>query len=124
MLIVYHFMWKRAGMPHQQCEGCTHAQAAMNSAVCASLAERDVTYALFSSGPWEEIAACRDFMGWTTPWYSTAGSTNVLLSGRVPAKRIESDAGCCAQNREKDAWQQRAADAADAGRQMRDRPWQ
>ena len=38
MLIVYHFMWKK-GAPHQkQCEGCTHSQVAMNSAVCAYLA--------------------------------------------------------------------------------------
>jgi len=31
------------GAPHhKQCEGCTHSQTAMNSAVCAYLAERDV----------------------------------------------------------------------------------
>ena len=35
MLIVYHFMWKKAAPHHQQCEGCTHSQTAMNSAVCA-----------------------------------------------------------------------------------------
>ncbi len=80
MLIVYHFMWK-TGAPHEkQCEGCTHSQAAMNSAVCAYLAERDVTYAVFSSGPWAEIAAYRDFMGWTTSWYSTADSADVLAT--------------------------------------------
>ena len=80
MLIVYHFMW-HPGAPHeQQCEGCTHSQAAMNSAVRAYLAERDVAYAVFSSGPWAEIAAYRDFMGWTTPWYSTADSADVLAT--------------------------------------------
>ena len=62
-LIVYHFMWK-ANAPHRmQCEGCTHNQVAMNSSVSAYLAERDVTYAVFSSGPLEEIVAYRDFMG-------------------------------------------------------------
>ncbi len=35
MLIVYHFMWKKGTPHHQQCEGCTHSQAAMNSAVRA-----------------------------------------------------------------------------------------
>lgn len=80
VLIVYHFMWK-AGAPHdQQCEGCTHTQVAINSAVRAYLAERDVSYAVFSSGPWDEIAAYRDFMGWTTPWYSTADSSDVLAT--------------------------------------------
>ena len=80
MLIGYHFMW-HPGAPHEkQCEGCTHSQAAMNSAVRAYLAERDMTYAVFSSGPWAEIAAYRDFMGWTTPWYSTADSADVLAT--------------------------------------------
>jgi predicted dithiol-disulfide oxidoreductase (DUF899 family) len=80
MLIVYHFMWSQGAPHHEQCEGCTHSQVAMNAAVCAYLAERDVTYAVFSSGPWNEIVAYRDFMGWTTPWYSTAGSGDVLAT--------------------------------------------
>jgi len=79
-LIVYHFMWNKGAPHHRQCEGCTHSQAAMNAAVCAYLAERDVTYAVFSSGPWEEIIAYRDLMGWTTPWYSTADSGIVLAT--------------------------------------------
>ena len=44
------------------------------------LAERDVTYAVFSSGPLYELVAYRDFMGWTTPWYSTADSGDVLAT--------------------------------------------
>lgn len=78
MLMVYHFMWSAGAPHHEQCEGCTHSQAAMNEAVRAYLAERDVTYAVFSSGPWAEIAAYRDFMGWTAPWYSTADAGKVL----------------------------------------------
>lgn len=74
MLIVYHFMWKKGAPHNKQCEGCTHSQAAMTAAVCAYLAARDVTYAVFSSGPLEEILAYRDFMGWTPPWYSTVDS--------------------------------------------------
>ena len=74
MLIVYFFMWKKGAPHHQQCEGCTHSQAAMNEAVRAYLVERDVSYAVFSSGPLDEIMAYRDFMGWTMPWYSTADS--------------------------------------------------
>jgi predicted dithiol-disulfide oxidoreductase (DUF899 family) len=80
MLMAYHFMWKK-GAPHdRQCEGCTHSQVAMNSAVRAYLAERDVNYAVFSSGPWDEIIAYRDFMGWTAPWYSTADSGDLLAT--------------------------------------------
>lgn len=74
MLLVYHFMWKTGAPLHKQCEGCTHTQAAMTAAVSAYLAERDVTYAVFSSGPIDEINAYREFMGWTVAWYSTADS--------------------------------------------------
>ncbi len=80
MLMVYHFMWKKGAPHHKQCEGCTHSQGAINAEVLAYLAERDVNYAVFSSGPWDEIVAYRDFMGWTTPWYSTANSADVLTT--------------------------------------------
>lgn len=80
MLIVYHFMWNKGAPYHKQCEGCTHSQAAMTPAVRAFLAERDVTYAVFSSGPLDEIVAYRDFMGWTGPWYSTADSDKALAT--------------------------------------------
>lgn len=73
-LLVYHFMWNNGAPHHKQCEGCTHCQTAMSAEVRAYLAARDVTYAVFSSGPFSEIAAYRDFMGWTAPWYSTADS--------------------------------------------------
>lgn len=89
MLVVYHFMW-HAGAPHErQCEGCTHSQVAMNAAVRAYLAERGVSYAVFSSGPWPELAAYREFMGWPAPWYSTAGTGDAL-----PATRDGGDLRC------------------------------
>lgn len=79
-LIVYHFMWRAGARFERQCPGCTHTQVAMNDAVRAYLAERDVGYAVFCAGPWAEIAAYRDFMGWTAPWYSTAGSGAALAT--------------------------------------------
>ncbi|MBS0467222.1 MAG: DUF899 domain-containing protein [Proteobacteria bacterium] len=89
MLLVYHFMWKR-GAPHdKQCPGCTHTQVALNEAVRAYLAARDVTYAVFSAGPWAELAAYRDFMGWTAPWYSTLDTGDAL-----PAIRDGGDLRC------------------------------
>ena len=78
MLIVYHFMWKPGAPHHQQCEGCTFGQSSMTAAVSAYLNQRDVTYAVFSMGPLDEIIAYRDFMGWTMPWYSTADSGPAL----------------------------------------------
>ena len=43
---------------------------------------RDVTYATFCQGPFEESARYRDFMGWTMPWYSAQHSLDTLLVGR------------------------------------------
>jgi predicted dithiol-disulfide oxidoreductase (DUF899 family) len=43
---------------------------------------RDVTYATFSQGPYEEGAAYRRFMGWDMPWYSAQESADALLAGR------------------------------------------
>ena len=80
MLLVYHFMWKRGASHDKQCPGCTHTQVALNEAVRAYLAERDVSYAVFSAGPWPEIAAYREFMGWTGPWYSTQDTGTALPS--------------------------------------------
>ncbi len=89
MLLVYHFMWKR-GAPHdKQCPGCTHTQVALNESVRAYLAARDVTYAVFSAGPWAELAAYRDFMGWTAPWYST-----LEAGAALPAIRDGGDLRC------------------------------
>jgi predicted dithiol-disulfide oxidoreductase (DUF899 family) len=34
------------------------------------LNSRDVSYATFCQGPYEESSRYRDFMGWTVPWYS------------------------------------------------------
>lgn len=77
-LLVYHFMWKRGAPPDKQCPGCTHTQVALNAAVRAYLAARDVSYAVFCAGPWDEIAAYRDFMGWSMPWYACADTGSAL----------------------------------------------
>src|SRR3977135_2215573 len=64
MLIVYHFMWKMGASHHKQCEGCTHSQAAMNPAVLAYLAERDVNYTGFSSDPRNRVISTQDCNVW------------------------------------------------------------
>ena len=47
------------------------------------LHSRDVTYATFCQGPYEEGARYRDFMGWEMPWYSAPRkSLETLLVGR------------------------------------------
>ncbi|MFD7389001.1 DUF899 family protein [Streptomyces sp. NPDC059852] len=70
-LLVYKHMWYD-GAPHQgQCEGCTTAAWHMRDAVY--LNARGVSFAIVTTGPWDEVAAFTDFMGYTQPWYSVRG---------------------------------------------------
>jgi predicted dithiol-disulfide oxidoreductase (DUF899 family) len=81
LLIAYYFMWYTGRPASEQCEGCTF----FTSQVCelSNLHDRDVTYATFCQGPYEESARYRDFMGWTLPWYSPGeASLDHLLAGR------------------------------------------
>jgi predicted dithiol-disulfide oxidoreductase (DUF899 family) len=79
-LIVYYHMWHDGKLAADQCEGCTfftgHAQE------LSYLHSRDVNYATFCEGPYEESARYRDFMGWEMPWYSARDSLAVLLGER------------------------------------------
>ena len=44
---------------------------------------RDVTYATFCQGPYEEGARYRAFMGWNMPWYAAGKEAlDTLLTGR------------------------------------------
>ena len=67
-LVVYKHMWYD-GAPHQgQCEGCTTTAWHMRDA--AYLTARGVSYAVLTTGPWDEVARFVEFMGYTEPWYS------------------------------------------------------
>jgi predicted dithiol-disulfide oxidoreductase (DUF899 family) len=81
MLIAYYFMW-HAGKPSaEQCEGCTWVTSQVHE--LSYLHIRDVTYATFCQGPYDESARYRDFMGWEMPWYSAPKeSLETLLVGR------------------------------------------
>ncbi len=79
-LIVYFHMWHNGQPAAGQCEGCTFFNGQVSE--LSYLHARDVTYATFSQGPYEESAAYRDFMGYEMPWYSAADSADALLAGR------------------------------------------
>jgi len=81
LLIAYYFMW-HAGQPAaEQCEGCTWYTSQVRE--LSYLHSRDVTYATFCQGPYEEGVRYRDFMGWEMPWYSAPQeSREALLIGR------------------------------------------
>jgi predicted dithiol-disulfide oxidoreductase (DUF899 family) len=79
-LYVYFHMW-HAGLPsEEQCEGCTFFNGQVRE--LAYLHSRDVTYATFCEGPYDESVRYRDFMGWDVPWYSAQDSAEALLAGR------------------------------------------
>ena len=67
----------------EQCEGCTFYNGQIGE--LAYLHSRDVTYAAFCQGPYEESVRYRDFMGWDMPWYSAQDSAGALLAGRQAA---------------------------------------
>jgi predicted dithiol-disulfide oxidoreductase (DUF899 family) len=80
MLIAYYFMWHTGRPAAEQCEGCTLYTSQVRE--LSFLHSRDVTYATFCQGPYEESALYRDFMGWEMPWYSAQDSLDTLLVGR------------------------------------------
>lgn len=79
-LIVYFHMWHDGRPAEKQCEGCTFFNGQVRE--LSYLHSRDVTYATFCQGGYEESVRYRDFMGWDVPWYATGDSTEALLAGR------------------------------------------
>jgi predicted dithiol-disulfide oxidoreductase (DUF899 family) len=80
MLIAYYFMWHTGHPAPEQCEGCTWVTTQVRE--LSYIHSRDVTFAVFCQGPYQESVRYRDFMGWEMPWYSAQASLNTLLVGR------------------------------------------
>jgi predicted dithiol-disulfide oxidoreductase (DUF899 family) len=70
-LVVYKHMWYDGAPPQGQCEGCTTTAWHLKDAVY--LNARGVSFAVVTTGPWDEVAAFVEFMGYTQPWYSVRG---------------------------------------------------
>ena len=73
-LILYHFMFAPGveGWPSAGCDGCS--MVVDNIGHLAHLHARDTSLALVSRAPLASIESYRERMGWTVPWYSSAGS--------------------------------------------------
>ena len=71
-LVVYKHMWYDGAPPQGQCEGCTTTAWHVKDAVY--LNARGVSFAVLTSGPWDEVAPYVEFMGYTQPWYSVRGA--------------------------------------------------
>lgn len=70
-LVLQHFMFDADW--DEGCKSCSFMADHMNPAV-AHLAHRDVACVAVSIAPLEKLLAYRERMGWTFPWYSSAGS--------------------------------------------------
>jgi hypothetical protein len=80
-LIVYYFMWHAGHPAAEQCEGCTWVTTQVEE--LSYLHSRNITYAVFCQGPYDESIRYHDFMGWSMPWYSASqNSLAALLEGR------------------------------------------
>jgi predicted dithiol-disulfide oxidoreductase (DUF899 family) len=80
-LLAYYFMWHTGASAPEQCEGCTWVTTQVQE--LSYLHSRDITYAVFCQGPYEQSARYRDFMDWRMPWYSALPSLDSLLVGRT-----------------------------------------
>jgi predicted dithiol-disulfide oxidoreductase (DUF899 family) len=79
-LIAYYFMWHPGHPAAEQCEGCTWVTTQVSE--LSYLHSRDITFAVFCQGPYDESIRYYDFMGWDMPWYSAQSSLDTLLVRR------------------------------------------
>jgi predicted dithiol-disulfide oxidoreductase (DUF899 family) len=79
-LVAYYFMWHPGHPAPEQCEGCTWVTTQVQE--LSYLHSRDIAYAVFAQGPYEEGIRYHDFMDWDMPWYSALPSLDALLVGR------------------------------------------
>lgn len=80
MLLVYFHMWHPGRTAPDQCEGCSFFNGHVRE--LSYLHSRDVTYATFSEGPWEEISRYREFLDLEMPWYHLSPAADAMLGGR------------------------------------------
>src|ERR1700733_5626182 len=78
-LVMHHFMWindiDADGTEHPRDAGCSSCSSAADGiGHLRQLHVRNTTLVAVSRAPWAKIAAFRERMGWTFPWYSSAGS--------------------------------------------------
>jgi predicted dithiol-disulfide oxidoreductase (DUF899 family) len=69
-LIVYHFMFDPAW--DKGCPGCTGFVNGLGD--LSTLKDRDTTFVVISRAPLAKLEKYKAAMGWTIPWFSSAGS--------------------------------------------------
>ena len=85
-LIAYYHMWYSGWSAPEQCEGCTWVTSQVSE--LSYLRSRDITYAVFCQGPYDESVGYDEFMDYRMPWYSAHDSLDTLLVGRSTDRRF------------------------------------
>jgi predicted dithiol-disulfide oxidoreductase (DUF899 family) len=78
-LVMHHFMWAYDidpdGFEHPRDTGCTSCSSAADRiGELRQLHARNTTLVAVTRAPYAKLAAFRERMGWTFPWYSSAAS--------------------------------------------------
>lgn len=75
-LLLYHFMFAPGvgGWPDAGCVGCSMFTDNIGQFTLVHLKARDISFVLVSLAPLSNIERYKERMGWTIPWYSSAGS--------------------------------------------------
>lgn len=73
-LVIYHFMLDQG--QDWLCPGCCTFTDNISEYVQTHLSNRDTRLILTAKAPQDEIAALRERMGWTVPWYSCDSDFN------------------------------------------------
>lgn len=73
-LILYHFMFTEGvdGWPSAGCPGCSMFMDNVGQFALTHLAHRDVSFAVVSRGPLENLVTYKKRMSWNAPWVSSA----------------------------------------------------
>ncbi|MEV6397394.1 DUF899 domain-containing protein [Streptomyces sp. NPDC051907] len=97
-LVVHHFMWTfdidADGAEHPRDTGCPSCSSAADGiGRLRQLRVRSTALAAVTRAPYAKLAAYRERMGWTFPWYSSAGSDfnydfHTTLDERVAPVRL------------------------------------
>jgi len=76
-LLLYHFMFAPGvnGWPDAGCPGCSMFTDSLGQFALLHAAHRDVSYAVVSRGPMQNLLAYKKRMGWNIPWVSSAANT-------------------------------------------------
>jgi predicted dithiol-disulfide oxidoreductase (DUF899 family) len=108
-LVIYHAMFnpETAGpstswTKDAACFACSFWMDNFNG-ITAHLNHRDITMAAVSRAPLDAIAAYKERMGWSFPWYSSAGS-NFNFDYRVSFTEAELEAGKVDYNYRAEPW--------------------